>query len=201
MTLRDRIVRAVVGVLAVGGTVAGGLMVASQQEGVTVDVASAEVRAAVLDAAVVLRTMGRSADDITEIVVEQTGAPPEAVAPIVGLAVGRDGRHPRTLRDATLTVLVPLTELAQAEAGHAAAWCAPLLLGGEPTSIHAECVGVQALSGQRYCLDGAEVGIEVAMTLTEAQDAAQRAALADFAIDDVEGALVQRAWTLCGEGQ
>ena len=61
---RDSIIRRVVAALALGLAVPAAIYQASQDEGVSVEVADEVVRHAIVDAAVVLRSMGRDADGI-----------------------------------------------------------------------------------------------------------------------------------------
>lgn len=176
---RDRIIRAVVAALALGVGAPTAIYMAAQQEGVTLDVADNVVRGAIIDAVVTLRMMGRQPGDIAQIVAEQTGARVEDITPLLPLAIGRDGRDPRSIRSESLVLSVPVDQAQAAIAAGAEAFCEPLLLGGEPTSIHAECIASQSTgAGAPRCdAQGAVVGYVVRSPATPSQAERVRARL------------------------
>lgn len=182
----SNIIRRVVAGIAIGLTVPIAIYQAAQDEGVTVDVADEVVRHAIIDATVVLRSMGRRPDDIAQIVSEQTGAPASDVLPVVRLAVGRVGRDPRSLRTESLTLAVPVADAQAAIVAGAYVFCEPLLLGGEPTSIHAECMAANAVpQGAEMCAGADVVGYVVRSLATPPQAARARERLSAWVVGDV----------------
>lgn len=193
---RDSIIRRVVAALALGLAVPAAIYQAAQDEGVSVSVADEVVRHAIIDASVVLRSMGRGPDAIAQIVAEQTGAPAADVLPVVRLAVGHAGRDPRSIRSESVTLAVPVADAEVAIAAGADVFCEPLLLGGEPTSIHAECIAANAVpQGTAMCdAQGAVVGYVVRSQATPPQAQRARERLAAWVVDvEPEG------WGACAD--
>lgn len=180
---RDSIIRRVVAALALGLAAPVAIYTAATQEGVAVAVADDVVREAIIDATVTLRQMGRGPDDIAVIIAAQTGAKVEEITPVLPLAVGNLTRDPRSLRSESLTMLVTVADAPAAVQAGALAFCAPLLLGGDPTPSHAECVASQSQgAGVPQCVDGALVGYLVRSQATPSQAVRARASLASLAL-------------------
>lgn len=163
-----------------------------------------DLGAAVIDATVVLRQMGKSQSAIVNLLTQTSGATHDEVAPVVALAHGRVGRDPRSLRTATLTVLVDAARVPEAIEAYAQAFCAPLVeLGGAEHSVVAECLAAQRqASGPAYCVDGALAGYVVSTPATPPQVTLAHQHL-DAVATVIEGdgvaALAARGWLRCAE--
>jgi hypothetical protein len=159
---RDRIVRNVVAAVVAVGTVAGGLLVASQQEGRDV---TDDTHVRIFEADEVLRGQGKSEAEIVSIVRQRTGAdvaPDGAVVADVVRAAHRKDRDPRTIRSVALVMPTPV-ELADGfDAAWGAIYCDPLrpVKVGDSTDLYDECVAQQVGSlGPLLCLaDGTPAG-------------------------------------------
>lgn len=203
-TLRQRIVGAVVGVLAGGGAVTAALLAASEQEAVALDVAQAETRAAIVEATMLLRQMGRPPETIATELAELSRVPLADLAPIVGTAYGAgDGRDPATLRSESVAVAYSLAEADVVAQTWAAALCEPLTVLPALSEAHSACVTSQAqLGGAPACIDGGPVGgYVVEMPATPAQAERLRTALAGLATVGTSGVAVRQArgWTTCAD--
>lgn len=200
---RGRIVRGVVAALAVGGTVTGAIVAASAQEGVAVDVGRAETRAAVVEAAGLLRQFGGKPEEIKATLAAKTKAPRAELDPVVEGAWGKV-RDASTLRTETVAVAYSAAQAEAAGAAWAEALCRPLSLLPALSDEHGACLASQAvLTGAAACIDGGPVGGYVAqMPATPAQAERLRAALAGLATVGESGDAVRAAagWTACAEG-
>lgn len=201
--VRGRIVRGVVAALAVGGTVAGAIVAASQQEGVAIDVGRAETRAAVVEAAGLLRQLGHGPEAIKAELAAKTRAPRAELDPVVSAAWGKV-RDPSTLRSETVAVAYSAAQAAAAGAAWAEALCRPLALLPALSEAHSACLASQAdLGGAPACVDGGPVGGYVAeMRATPAQAERLRAALAGLASVGTSGDAARAAAGLtdCPDG-
>ena len=165
-----------------------------------------EMTDAVVDATMVLRSMGRTPDQIVDILVAESGASRDEVEPVVSLAVGSVGRDPRSLRTVSLAVLVDAAKSAEAIEAYAQAFCAPLLAFSDATNpIVAECLADQrAASGVPQC-----VGADVAGYLVRSPATPPQAALAHQWIDpvalvleiDPAAELSARGWGACPDSE
>jgi hypothetical protein len=167
MTRTQRIVGYLVTALAGGATVATAYLSAASQEGVTVEVAQAEVRGAILDTAGTLRTMGRSEAEIVTAIAARTSSTPEDVAPTVHEAFSNP-RPPETLRSVEAVIAVPVAAPVWQEIGEA--HCAPLRLADAETDLYAECMTANAVEqGAKRCdAQGQPVGWVVRSPVTPA---------------------------------
>lgn len=167
MNRTQRIVGYLVAALAGGATVATAYLSAASQEGVSVDVAQAEVRGAILESAGTLRTMGRTEAEIVAAIAARTSSTPADVAPTVAEAFAAV-RPPETIRSVEAVVAVPVGAPVWQQIGEA--HCAPLLLASEPTDLYAECMAANAVEqGAKRCdAQGQHVGWVVRSQVTPA---------------------------------
>ena len=161
-----------------------------------------EMTDAVIDAAVVLRSMARTPDEIVDLIVAESGASREEVEPVVRLAVGSVGRDPRSLRTVDLSVLVPATKATDAVEAYAQAFCAPLLAFADASHpVVAECLAAQrAASGVPYCVGDAVAGYLVRSPATPPQaELAQQwlGSITTIVDGDPAAALAARGWQRC----
>lgn len=201
-TLRQRIIVSVVGVLAAGGAVTTALLTASQQEGVTLDVAQAETRAAIVEATMRLRGMGVPPDTIAAELAELSRVPLADLAPIVGTAYGK-ARDPASVRSESVAVAYSEAQAPAVAAAWASALCEPLTVLPSLSARHSECVAIESqIGGARACTDGGPVaGRIVEMLATPPEAARLRAALVGLAEvgETGEAVRVARGWTVCAE--
>jgi hypothetical protein len=167
MTRTQRIVGYLVTALAGGATVATAYLTAAGQEGVTVEVAQAEVRGAILETAGTLRTMGRTEAQIVTAIAARTSSTPADVAPTVHEAFSNP-RPPETIRSVEAVIAVPVGAPVWQEIGEA--HCAPLRLASEPTDLYTECMTANAVQqGAARCdAQGQPVGWVVRSPVTPA---------------------------------
>jgi hypothetical protein len=161
-----------------------------------------EMTDAVIDAAVVLRSMARTPDEIVDLIVDESGASRDEVEPVVRLAVGSVGRDPRSLRTVDLSVLVPAPKATDAVEAYAQAFCAPLLAFADASHpVVAECLAAQrAASGAPYCVGDAVAGYLVRSPATPPQaELAQQwlGSITTIVDGDPAAALAARGWQRC----
>jgi hypothetical protein len=156
---RSRIVRNVIAAIVATGTVMGGILTVSQQEGRDV---TADTHEAIFAASEVLRSMGLDEAAITAEVRQRVGAANASdgalVADVVRASVGRN-RDPRTLRSVALVMPTPVADAAGFDAVWSAIYCEPLADAPTP-DLYDACVAQQVGSlGPLLCLaDGAPAG-------------------------------------------
>lgn len=156
---------------------------------------------AVVDATVVLRSMGRTPDAIVDLLVAESGAARAEVEPVVRRAVGSVGRDPRSLRTVDLAVLVAAADVAAAVEAYAQAFCAPLLAFADADHpVVAECLTAQrAASGAPMCV-GADVAgylVRTPATPPQAALARERLTMATVIDGDPSAELAARGWAGC----
>ncbi len=160
-----------------------------------------EMGDAVVDATVVLRSMGRSHDAIVDLLVAESGAARAEVEPVVRRAVGSVGRDPRSLRTVDLAVLVAVADVPAAVEAYAQAFCAPLLAFADETHpVVAECLTAQrAASGAPLCVDADVVGylVRTPATPPQAALARERLTMATIIEGDPAAELELRGWVGC----
>lgn len=162
-----------------------------------------EMGDAVVDATVVLRSMGRQPDAIVDLLVAESGAARAEVEPVVRRAVGSVGRDPRSLRTVNLAVLVAVADAPAAVEAYAQAFCAPLLAFADETHpVVVECLTAQrAASGVPMCA-GADVAgylVRTPATPPQAALARERLTMAVVLEGDPAPELAARNWTTCPE--
>jgi hypothetical protein len=160
-----------------------------------------EMGDAVVDATVVLRSMGRPPDAIVDLLVAESGAARAEVDPVVRRAVGSVGRDPRSLRTVDLAVLVAVADVPAAVEAYAQAFCAPLLAFADADHpIVAECLTAQrAASGAPQCV-GADVAgylVRTPATPPQAVLARERLTMATVIEGDPAAELAARGWVGC----
>jgi hypothetical protein len=163
-----------------------------------------EMTDAVIDASVTLRAMGRTPDQIVDLIVAESGAARDEVEPVVRLAVGSVGRDPRSLRTVSLAVLVDADKTAEAVEAYAQAFCAPLLEFADATNpVVAECLDKQRqASGVAQCVDGVLAGYLIKSPATPPQTALAHQWLDPVStVLEVDPApeLAARGWGACPE--
>lgn len=160
-----------------------------------------EMGDAVVDATVVLRSMGRSPDAIVDLLVAESGVARAEVEPVVRRAVGSVGRDPRSLRTVDLAVLVAAADVPAAVEAYAQAFCAPLLaFAAETHPVVAECLTAQrAASGAPMCVGADVVGylVRTPATPPQAALARERLTMAIVIEGDPAGELEARGWVGC----
>lgn len=161
-----------------------------------------EMGDAVVDATVVLRSMGRKPDAIVDLLVAESGAARAEVEPVVRRAVGSVGRDPRSLRTVDLAVLVAVADAPAAVEAYAQAFCAPLLAFADETHpVVTECLTAQrAASGAPMCAVGPDVvGYLVRTPATPPQAALARGRLTMATVieGDPAGEIDARGWVGC----
>ena len=160
-----------------------------------------EMGDAVVDATVVLRSMGRSHDAIVDLLVAESGAARAEVEPVVRRAVGSVGRDPRSLRTVDLAVLVAVADAPAAVEAYAQAFCAPLLaFADEAHPVVGECLTAQrAASGAPMCVGSDVAGYLVRTPATQPQAALarERLTMATVIEGDPAAELAARGWVGC----
>lgn len=160
-----------------------------------------EIGDAVVDATVVLRSMGRKPDQIVDLLVAESGAARAEVEPVVRRAVGSVGRDRRSLRTVDLAVLVAVADAPAAVEAYAQAFCAPLLaFADEGHPVVAECLTAQrAASGVPQCVGADVVGylVRTPATPPQAALARERLTMATVIEGDPAGELAAREWGAC----
>lgn len=160
-----------------------------------------EMGDAVVDATVVLRSMGRKPDAIVDLLVAESGAARAEVEPVVRRAVGSVGRDPRSLRTVDLSVLVAVADVPAAVEAYAQAFCAPLLaFADEAHPVVTECLTAQrAASGAPKCVGSDVAGylVRTPATPPQAALARERLTMATVIEGDPAGELAARGWGSC----
>ena len=143
--------------LVLGGVAVG---VAIDQAGSSQD----EVDGAIIEAAYLLRDLGRGVDELPGLVASVTGVGVDVVRPIVDRAVLASVRDPRAIRSEHLSIVVPVGDVAATRSAFGIATCAPLAL---VDALHTPCLSVDHLGAGTDC-DG-KVLVEVDATPGQAQ--------------------------------
>lgn len=160
-----------------------------------------EMGDAVVDATVVLRSMGRNSDAIVDLLVAESGAARAEVEPVVRRAVGSVGRDPRSFRTVDLAVLVAVADVPAAVEAYAQAFCAPLLAFADAEHpVVGECLTAQrAASGAPMCVGSDVAGylVRTPATPPQAALARERLTMATVLEGDPAGEIDARGWVGC----
>lgn len=160
-----------------------------------------EMGDAVVDATVVLRSMGREPDAIVDLLVAESGAARAEVEPVVRRAIGSVGRDPRSLRTVDLAVLVAVADVPTAVEAYAQAFCAPLLaFADEAHPVVTECLTAQrAASGAPMCVGSDVAGylVRTPATPPQAALARERLTMATVLEGDPAAEIEAREWVGC----